>query len=132
MPDQIYFKDKFKKGYKILKADYDDLIDSIYFKSDPISASGSLVPIIKKSADYEITLDDLEKVITFSVSGNLILPPASGFQEGFQCVVWNQINTTDDVTITGTFNGNGTKISQYMAVSIVVVDNKWFVAGGLE
>ena len=92
----------------------------------------SVVPISSKSGNYTIASDDSNTVIVFTTVATLTLPAASGFPEGFNCVVWNQASTAVDTTFSGTYIATGTKIAQKCAASILVVNSTWYIAGSLS
>lgn len=86
-----------------------------------------------KTANYTLSAStDAGAIITFTAAATLTLPAASGFPEGFQCIVWNQAATAVDVTLSGTVVADGTKVPQKKAIMLTVRSSTWYAAGGMS
>ena len=104
----------------------------------PQGDSGSTnVIVYNMSADHVLTAGhDGNSVLAFSSAATITLPTDSGeladFTDGWQCVIWNMCPEVGDITLSGAFNGNGTKISKGNAASIIFVGGVCYIAGGLS
>ena len=84
-----------------------------------------------KNTNYSMATADAGRVLCFTAAATLTLPAASGFPEGFQCIIWNTSASATDVTLSGTVVATGTKIAQKKSAMLLVTGGTWYAAGGL-
>ena len=93
----------------------------------------SISPVTVVDGDnYTVRSTDSGKILAFKTTCTLYFPRSYDFPEGFQVAIWNLNESATEVGFNATIVCTGTKLAAKKACTAVIMNGKWYVAGGVS